>query len=109
KLTVNLEPICAEVLALRNCFTAVPASKGGNEYSEGCARVSQLPGVPNTPPTGTATPVATQVQNFLGKGAVNSGALYSVWAGANDVFFQLGLAAAGSATQAQVQANLATV
>src|SRR5204862_2589031 len=72
------------------------------------ARVSQLPGVPTTPPTGTATPVATQVQNFLGKGAVNSGALYSVWAGANDVFFQLGLAAAGAATPAQVQANLAT-
>jgi outer membrane lipase/esterase len=40
--------------------------------------------------------------------AVNSGALYSVWAGANDVFFQLGLAAAGAATPAQVQANLAT-
>src|SRR5262249_38163458 len=33
---------------------------------------------------------------------------YAVWGGANDVFFQLGLAAAGLATPAQVQANLAT-
>ena len=108
KFTTNPGPIWAEVLAQRYGFTATPANQGGNDYAEGGARVSQLPGVPNTPPTGTATPVATQVQNFLGKGAVNSGALYSVWAGANDVFFQLGLAAAGAATPAQVQANLAT-
>src|SRR2546426_1701098 len=112
KFTTNPGPIWAEVLAQRYGFTAgftaTPANQGGNDYAEGGARVSQLPGVPNTPPTGTATPVATQVQTFLGKGAVNSGALYSVWAGANDVFFQLGLAAAGAATPAQVQANLAT-
>jgi len=108
KFTTNPGPIWAEVLAQRYGFTATPANQGGNDYAEGGARVSQLPGVPNIPPTGTATPVATQVQNFLGKGAVNSGALYSVWAGANDVFFQLGLAAAGAATPAQVQANLAT-
>src|SRR2546429_862731 len=108
KFTTNPGPIWAEVIAQRYGFTATPANQGGNDYAEGGARVSQLPGVPNIPPTGTATPVATQVQIFLGKGAVNSGALYSVWAGANDVFFQLGLAAAGAATPAQVQANLAT-
>ena len=108
KFTTNPGPIWAEVIAQRYGFTATPANQGGNDYAEGGARVSQLPGVPNTPPTGTATPVTTQVQTFLGKGAVNSGALYSVWAGANDVFFQLGLAAAGAATSAQVQANLAT-
>src|SRR5213593_607965 len=108
KFTTNPGPIWAEVIAQRYGFTATPANQGGNDYAEGGARVSQLPGVPNTPPTGTATPVTTQVQTFLGKGAVNSGALYSVWAGANDVFFQLGLAAAGAATPAQVQANLAT-
>ena len=108
KFTTNPGPIWAEVIAQRYGFTATPANQGGNDYAEGGARVSQLPGVPNIPPTGTATPVTTQVQTFLGKGAVNSGALYSVWAGANDVFFQLGLAAAGAATPAQVQANLAT-
>jgi outer membrane lipase/esterase len=107
RFTTNPGPVWAEVLAQRYGFTATPANQGGNDYAEGGARVSQLPGVPNTPPTGTATPVTVQVQNFLGKGAVNSGALYSVWAGANDVFFQLGLAAAGAATPAQVQANLA--
>jgi outer membrane lipase/esterase len=108
KFTTNPGPIWAEVLAQRYGFIATPANQGGNDYAEGGARVTQLPGVPDTPPTGTATPIATQVQNFLGKGAVNSGALYSVWAGANDVFYQLGLATAGAATPAQVQANLAT-
>jgi outer membrane lipase/esterase len=108
KFTTNPGPVWAEVFAQRYGFTATPANQGGTDYAEGGARVTQLPGVPNTPPTGTATPVATQVQNFLGKGAVNPGALYSVWAGANDVFFQLGLAAAGAATPAQVQANLTT-
>jgi outer membrane lipase/esterase len=108
KFTTNPGPIWAEVFAQRYGFTATPANQGGNDYAEGGARVTQLPGVPNTPPTGTATPVATQVQNFLGKGAINPGALYSVWAGGNDVFFQLGLAAAGAATPAQVQANVAT-
>jgi len=94
KFTTNPGPIWAEVLAQRYGFTATPANQGGNDYAEGGARVTQLPGVPNVPPTGGATPVATQVQNFLSKGAVNPGALYSVWAGGNDVFFQLGLAAA---------------
>lgn len=107
KFTTNPGPVWTEVFAQRYGFTATPANQGGNDYAEGGARVTQLPGVPDVPPTGTATPVAAQVQNFLGKGAVNSGALYSVWAGSDDVFFQLGLAAAGAATPAQVQANLA--
>lgn len=108
KFTTNPGPIWAEVIAQRYGFTATPANQGGNDYAEGGARVADLPGVPNSPPTATANPVATQVQNFLGGGAVNSGALYSFWAGSNDVFFQLGLAAAGAATPAEVQANLAT-
>ncbi len=106
KFTTNPGPIWAEVLAQRYGSNATPANQGGNDYAEGGARVSGLPGVPNSPPTGTATPVVTQIQNFLQKGAVNQGALYSVWAGANDVFFQLGLAQAGAVTPAQVQTNL---
>jgi len=108
KFTTNPGPIWAEVIAQRYGFTATPANQGGNDFAEGGARVTELPGVPATPPTGTATPVATQVSNLLAKGPLNSGALYSVWAGANDLFFQLGLAQAGLATPAQVQANLAT-
>jgi len=109
KFTTNPGPVWAEIIAQRYGFTAVPANQGGTDFAEGGARVADLPGFPAAPPTGAATPVATQVSNLLAKGPLNSGALYSVWAGANDLFVQLGLAATGAATPAQVQANLATV
>src|SRR4030095_10036816 len=107
KFTTNPGPVWVEVFAQRYGFTATPANQGGTDYAEGGARIALLPGVPPIPPTATANPVTVQVQNFLGKGAVDPGAVYSVWAGGNDVFFQLGLAGAGLATPAQVQANLA--
>ena len=108
KFTTNPGPIWAEVLAQRYGSTATPANQGGNDYAEGGARVTQLPGFPASPPTGTATPVAVQVQQFLAKGAVDPHALYSVWAGANDLFVQLGLAQTGAITPTQLQTNLAT-
>lgn len=107
KFTTNPGPVWAEVFAQRYGSTATPANQGGNDYAEGGARVTQLPGFPNGPLTGTATPVATQVQQFLQKGPANSQALYSVWAGANDVFTQLTLAQQGTITPGQVQTNLA--
>ena len=108
KFTTNPGPIWAEVLAQRYGATATPANEGGNDYAEGGARVTQLPGFPASPPTGTATPVAVQVQHFLATGAVDPHALYSVWAGANDLFVQLGLAQTGAITPTQLQTNLAT-
>jgi outer membrane lipase/esterase len=108
KFTTNPGPVWAEVLAQRYGFTATPANQGGNDYAEGGARVSQLPGVPPFPPTGTANPVTAQVQNFLQKGAVDPNALYSVWAGSNDVGFQLGLAAVGAIPPSQIPGNLVT-
>jgi outer membrane lipase/esterase len=106
KFTTNPGPVWAEILGQRYGFTITPANQGGTDYAEGGARVTDLPGVPATPPTGTATPVTNQVSNLLAKGPLNSGALYSVWAGGNDLFYQLGLAQAGLATPVQVQANL---
>jgi outer membrane lipase/esterase len=108
KFTTNPGPVWAEVIGQRYGFTVTPANQGGTDYAEGGARVSDLPGFPPVPPTGAATPVAAQVSNLLAKGPLNSGALYSVWAGANDLFTQLTLAGAGLATPDQVQANLAT-
>ncbi|HEV8257911.1 MAG TPA: autotransporter domain-containing protein [Casimicrobiaceae bacterium] len=108
KFTTNPGPVWAEVLAQRYGFTATPANQGGNDYAEGGARVSQLPGVPPFPPTAAAKPVTAQVQNFLQKGAVDPNALYSVWAGSNDVAFQLGLAAVGAIPPSQIPGNLVT-
>jgi outer membrane lipase/esterase len=105
--TTNPGPIWTQVLAARYGLTSTPANQGGNDYAEGGARVSQLPGVPPSfPPTANATPVLTQIATFLAAGPADSGALYSVWAGGNDLFTQFSLLQAGAITPTQLQANM---
>ena len=106
--TTNPGPVFSQVLADRYGTTAVPANQGGTNYAQGGARVTQLPGVPDAPPTGTAVPIATQVSQFLSKGPADSNALYSVFGGANDIFYNLGALQQGAITQAQLQANVGT-
>lgn len=106
--TTNPGPIWTTVLAERYGLTSTPANQGGNDYAEGGARVSQQPGVPpNFPLTANATPVLTQISQYLSQGAADPGALYSVWAGGNDLFTQFSLLQAGQITAAQLQANMA--
>jgi outer membrane lipase/esterase len=107
RFTTNPGQTAMEDVANYFGFAPKPSSQGGTDFAYGGARVTQLPGVPATPPTGTAPPVSAQVSSYLAAGPVDSHALYSVWAGANDIFFQAGLAGAGQITSAQVQANVA--
>ncbi|MGC1818291.1 MAG: autotransporter domain-containing protein [Casimicrobiaceae bacterium] len=104
--TTNPGPIWIQVLARRYGLTAIPADQGGTDYAQGGARVTDLPGVPDSPPTGTATPIAAQVSQLLAHGALDGNALYTVWGGANDIFTQLGELQAGAITPAQLQANV---
>jgi outer membrane lipase/esterase len=107
--TTNPGPVWAQALAQRYGLTSSPANQGGNNFAEGGARVSQNPGVPaGFPLTANATPVLTQIATFLAQGPADGNALYSVWAGGNDLFTQLGLLQAGQITQAQLQANMIT-
>ncbi len=106
--TTNPGPVYPVPFASALGFTATPANQGGNDFAEGGARVTQLPGVPNSAPTGTAAPVATQVSNYLARGPADPNALYVIWAGANDITVQLGLAGAGLISPAQAQAGVAT-
>jgi outer membrane lipase/esterase len=106
--TTNPGPIWAQLVANRYGGSAVPADQGGTDYAEGGARVTQLPGVPDQPPTGSAMPISTQIATFLAQGPVSSTALYSVWGGANDIFYNLGALQAGAITEAQLQTNVAT-
>ena len=77
--TTNPGPVWSQALAQRYGLTAVHANQGGTDYAQGGARVTGLPGVPATPPTGTATPIATQVTQLLAKGPLDGNALYAVW------------------------------
>jgi outer membrane lipase/esterase len=106
--TTNPGPVWAQVFAGMYGFGANPANQGGTNYAQGGARVTQLPGYPAAAPTGAALPIATQVSQFVAKGAVDSSAIYSVWGGANDLFVALDSLSTGAITAGQAQAALAT-
>lgn len=94
RFTTNPGPVWTEVLAARLGFSATPAVNGGTNYAEGGARITGLPGIPPSfPLTAAATPIAQQVANYLAAtgGRADSGALYSLWGGANDLFWLAGL------------------
>ena len=91
-------------------FYGVPALpsnvSGGTIYAQGGARVAGS-NEASTPPGFAQRPVSTQINEFLAaNSAADPNALYTVWAGANDVFFNLGAFQAGAITQAELQANV---
>lgn len=104
--TTNPGPVWSQVLAQRYGLAADPANQGGTNLAEGGARVTDLPGVPNSPPTATATPIANQIAQLTSAGPLDDRALYVVWGGSNDILFQLGALAAGAITPLQLQANV---
>lgn len=63
----------------------------GSNYAAGGATVVVGAGFPPTPPTQFAPSLTTQVQSYLARngGQADPGALYTVWGGANDLFFTL--------------------
>ena len=72
---------------------------GGGNYAAGGATIVPGPGYPPTPPTQFAPSLTDQVNAYLAAngGAADPDALYAVWGGANDLFFNLG----GATTQDQ--------
>ncbi len=117
RFTVNPGKVWAQFLAEDlgtngNAFgiynlTVVPAPLvqplGGTNYAQGGARETDLPGV-GVP---GANPISSQVSTFLtGSPTANPNALYAIWGGANDVFFQAALAGSGAITSEQAQANI---
>jgi len=103
RFTTNPDLVWAQVLGQRYGFVITPANQGGTDYAQGGGRLELLPGFPNNPPTAGALPIANQVSQAIASG-IDPGAVYALWAGANDVFVQLGLAQAGTITAAQAQA-----
>lgn len=108
KFTTNPGTVWAENVAAAYGKTATPAVSGGTDYAVGGARVSQLPGVPATAPTATATPVRTQITNYLAStgGRADPNALYTVWGGANDIFTALASPSTAQAAITQAATDL---
>lgn len=107
RFTTNPGPVWAELFSARFGLQAAPAVGGGTNYAVGGARVTGLPGVPNSPPTNNATPITDQISAYLGANAVSSSALYTVWGGANDIFVATSLGAAAPAYLTQTAGELA--
>lgn len=112
KFTTNPGPIWSEVLAADLGHAVIPSNQGGTDYAAGGARVTAQPGYPNNPFTPfiiAAPPISDQISSYLNTagGRADSHALYSVWAGANDLFaLQDGAAAYNALPMAQVADQL---
>jgi outer membrane lipase/esterase len=104
--TTNPGPIWATNFAQHFGFTATPANQGGTNYAQGGANVTATPGYPAVQPVVAAVPVAGQITQFLAKGQVDPNAIYTVWAGGNDLNAELDKVLAGQESQSQALANL---
>lgn len=89
KFTTNPGPVWSEDLAAALGTRATPSVDGGTNYAAGGARVTRNPGYPYDQFFTAAAPTIThQISSYLSSngGRADSHALFSVWAGANDLF-----------------------
>ncbi len=87
RFTTNPGPVWAEVIAQYYGGNPNPANvTNGQNYAQGGARVAASS--TSTPPGSAQRPVSTQITEYLASnnGVANPNGLYSVWAGANDIF-----------------------
>jgi outer membrane lipase/esterase len=106
RFTTNPDPVWSELVSQFYGVTGKPSNAGGSIYAQGGARVASTPGI--TPPGQAERPVSTQVTEYLAAhgGAADPGALYTMWAGANDFFVNFSALQAGAITPAQFQSNV---
>lgn len=108
KFTTNPGLVWAEYLADFYGTSGAPAwglnstgivAGSGTNYAAGGARITLQPGYQPSPPTAFAPSLAMQLGAHLAAngGAADPDALYTVWGGANDLFFHI----SGATTQAQ--------
>jgi outer membrane lipase/esterase len=84
--------------------TLTPSLTGGTDFAFGGAGViNNSPGTPSTVPT-----LPTQLQAYLAAtgGKADPNALYSVWGGANDLFYAATSAQAAATAQELIQENI---
>lgn len=92
-------------------YTALPGAPlvfslnaTGNNLAIGGALINSAP---SDPSAANLPPVSAQITGFLARGSIDSRALYTLWAGGNDVFAQF-VASAGANPSVAHQAAIAT-
>jgi outer membrane lipase/esterase len=104
RFTTNPGLVAIENVSDYYGITLTPSLLGGTDFAFGGAGI--LNNSPGTPPT--VPLLSQQIQMYLTAtgGKADPNALYSMWGGANDVFYNVFLYQSGAITQAQLQANL---
>jgi outer membrane lipase/esterase len=103
KFTTNPGNVGIQNVASKLGMTLNPSLAGGTDYAWGGAGV-----LVNSPGTPAAVPTITnQVGAYLAAGQVDHNALYSMWGGANDIFYHAAAAGVGAETSDQAQAGVA--
>ena len=84
--------------ALANNPNNLSTDPNGTNYAQGGAQVSLPVGIGSTPSPQSAQPLTTQLETYLSStgGTADPNALYSVWGGANDVFYNMILVGSGA-------------
>jgi outer membrane lipase/esterase len=106
RFTTNPGPVWSELVSQHYGITPAASNANGFIFAQGGARVSSASA--STPPGAAQRPVSTQIDEYIARagGSADPNALYAVWAGANDIFQNLGAFSAGAITQAQLQTNV---
>ncbi len=100
RFTTNPGLVYAEYLAAYYGTSAAPAwtltttgivPADGTNYAAGGARIALQPGFPPSGPTTMAPSLTMQINSYLttNGGRADPNALYTVWGGANDLFFHV--------------------
>jgi outer membrane autotransporter barrel domain len=103
RFTTNPGHVAIEDVASQLGQTLSPSLAGGGDYAWGGAGV-----LTNSPGTPAAVPTLTsQVNAYLAGGAADGNALYSIWGGANDIFYAATAAGAGAVAQQLIAQTIA--
>jgi phospholipase/lecithinase/hemolysin len=107
RLTVNdgISGVWIEQMAARYGKTLTLAASGGTAYARAHARVAATPDAAGRSDTLTLT---GQIDSFLSRDKIGTNDVFVINAGISDLLVQLSAMTAGSQTEAQMMANLAT-
>jgi len=106
RFTTNPGPVWSETVSRYYGTDAAPSNASGSIYAQGGARVTGV-GY-STPPGSAERSVTVQIGEYLAAngGHADPNSLFTLWAGANDIFYQLGALQAGAINASQLQANV---
>jgi outer membrane lipase/esterase len=103
RFTTNPGTVAVENIASGYGITLAPSLAGGTDLAWGGAGVlNNSPGTPSSVPT-----ISAQVAGYLANGPADPHALYTMWGGANDIFYHATMVAMSGETSTQAQTNIA--